>query len=316
MRGVTLQDNGGATGAATVSVAEANGGAPPTFAVYVETVYWPAVSPDFADTWRPYARYLLARVVAVFGPQPLDAITVPDVLAWWGAMLERYGVRRGNHVVPRRTALMTFDRLKAVFSFAVRNGHVATNPARVIRKHKPELKARRPLSPDERARLVAVANPQLAPYVLLALHTLGRAGSLRALRERDVDLDAGELRFVGTKNGDDVTCPMTPDVRAVLTPLLTGVPERRVLYPYHPSSLKCAFRRLCRRVGIIGVTFHGLRHDGARALIEAGVDPLTVKAMLGHRTLLMTDHYTKMASRRQQKLSAVAALAALGGGAA
>ena len=50
-------------------------------------------------------------------------------------------------------------------------------------------------------------------------------------------------------------------------------------------------RSACRRVGLEGVTFHTLRHTYASWLVEAGVDLYTVKELMGHSTLSMTERY-------------------------
>jgi integrase len=94
-------------------------------------------------------------------------------------------------------------------------------------------------------------------------------------------------------------------------PLLAGEPERRLLYAYSDQTLSRAFRRLRERLGLPSdVTLHALRHDGAQALADEGIDPLTLKAMLGHRTLYMTDFYSKNAQRKRQKAAAAEFLAA------
>jgi len=85
----------------------------------------------------------------------------------------------------------------------VRTRYLQANPARVVERDAYVPKPRRPLTPEIRARLVALANPQLRPYVLLAEHLLGRGRSLRDLREKDIDVDANEVTFRSTKNGDD-----------------------------------------------------------------------------------------------------------------
>jgi integrase len=56
------------------------------------------------------------------------------------------------------------------------------------------------------------------------------------------------------------------------------------------------------------VTFHGLRHtDGAR-LGDLGVDPRTIAAMLGDKTLAMAIHYSEGTDRRLRASAAVASL--------
>lgn len=48
-----------------------------------------------------------------------------------------------------------------------------------------------------------------------------------------------------------------------------------------------------RLAGIDNMTPHVLRHTFGRGLIDAGVDLVTVKTLMGHKRLDSTAHYTK-----------------------
>ena len=67
---------------------------------------------------------------------------------------------------------------------------------------------------------------------------------------------------------------------------------------FHPSGLlpieeyRRAFDRACAKVGIEGLTSHGLRHTTASLAISAGANVKVVQRMLGHATAAMTvDRY-------------------------
>ena len=58
------------------------------------------------------------------------------------------------------------------------------------------------------------------------------------------------------------------------------------------KDVKTAMRSVCRRVGLEGVTFHTLRHTCASWLGQmSGVEALTIRDLLGHSSVSMTDRY-------------------------
>jgi integrase len=74
-----------------------------------------------------------------------------------------------------------------------------------------------------------------------------------------------------------------------LRQVLQGLPRpidatAPVLPPYEdPHVLTRAFARLVQRLGLVGLTFHDLRHDAASQLTMAGVSQRAVMEILGHR---------------------------------
>ena len=63
----------------------------------------------------------------------------------------------------------------------------------------------------------------------------------------------------------------------------------------------------CRRAGVKNLRFHDLRHTFATRLVERGVDLITIKELLGHSSVTITERYTH--SFKEQKRNAVRALA-------
>jgi site-specific recombinase XerD len=62
------------------------------------------------------------------------------------------------------------------------------------------------------------------------------------------------------------------------------------------------FGQLVQRVGLSKrCSLHTLRHSYATHLLEAGVDLLTLKMLLGHRTLETTARYLHVSTHRLQE---------------
>jgi len=67
-----------------------------------------------------------------------------------------------------------------------------------------------------------------------------------------------------------------------------------------------AFKKACSAARVADFRFHDLRHSFASHLVMAGVDLVTVKELLGHKTINMTNRYTHLA--QEHKAQAVAKL--------
>ncbi len=72
------------------------------------------------------------------------------------------------------------------------------------------------------------------------------------------------------------------------------------------NDVKTTFNATTRRAGIKDLRFHDLRHTFASRLIERGVDLITVKDLLGHHSVTVTQRYTH--SNAEQKRKAVESL--------
>src|SRR5262249_43075742 len=82
--------------------------------------------------------------------------------------------------------------------------------------------------------------------------------------------------------------------------------HERLLPSMHPQALTGRFRRLLRELGILGRSFHSLRHCSAIRLLDATDNLKLVQELLGHRSIVTTTRYARVT--RERKAEAVAAL--------
>jgi site-specific recombinase XerD len=67
-------------------------------------------------------------------------------------------------------------------------------------------------------------------------------------------------------------------------------------------SLRTAFEQAVKNAGIEDFTFHDLRHTFASHVVMGGVDLLTVKELLGHKSITMTLQYSHLSPDHKRKI--------------
>jgi integrase len=193
--------------------------------------------------------------------------------------------------------------LRAAFNWAVLNELVPATPFKVgtvtaVQLHREEPRTRR-LQPGEAERLLAAAGGRHRDLIVAALETGCRRGELLSLQweqvRGDLFLPAGK-----TKAKKPRPIPISSVLQAVL--------DRRRADPAgdpHPSSafvfgdevgrpqtsIKTAWRAICRRANITGLTFHDLRREAGSRWMDAGVPLATIQRWLGHHNISQTSTY-------------------------
>jgi hypothetical protein len=67
------------------------------------------------------------------------------------------------------------------------------------------------------------------------------------------------------------------------------------------TLVRRSFLTACKKAGIQGLRFHDLRHTFATRLIQRGVDIETVRALLGHCSIVLTQRYTHSNNEMKQR---------------
>jgi integrase len=156
--------------------------------------------------------------------------------------------------------------------------------------------------------LIDSAEPHLKPILITALNTGMRKTEILTLTWDNVDLKRGSILVKITKNDEQGMIIINKTLRETLSEHTRLT--RRLDVPYlffNPVSgkrlldVKRSFNTACRRAKIKDFRFHDMRHTFASHLVMAGVDIMTVKELLGHKSLNMTLRYAHLAPAHKVK---------------
>jgi integrase len=199
--------------------------------------------------------------------------------------------------------------IRQVFNFAKFNNlYGGEVPVGKVRMPQADNKRYRYLSHEEAGRLLgylASKSPQVYEMALISLHCGLRAGEIFSLTWGDLEFQNGTMFLKDTKGGRNRTAFMTQAVKERLKAKTPGEKDDLV-FPGRDgvkiSSIPNTFDRAIEKLGFnTGVTdrrqkvvFHTLRHTYASWLVEEGVDLYTVKKLMGHSTISMTERYSHL----------------------
>ncbi len=178
-----------------------------------------------------------------------------------------------------------------------------------IRSRNVSVENKTPLTKDEVQKLIArpksVRFTEVKMWVIanLVLSTGIRSRNVREARVSDLDLQNRTLYLRDTKSHKSQTVYLSKSVVKVLNEWLrlTELPSDSPLFPNEfgeEMSLdvcKMAFIRYAQRRGV-NTSLHILRHTYARDLVQADVNPVIIKELLGHHSLEVT--FIRYAQRR------------------
>ncbi|MGH9488526.1 MAG: tyrosine recombinase XerC [Terriglobales bacterium] len=219
------------------------------------------------------------------------------------------GHRRG---ASRATQARHLSSLRSLFRYALRQGWITENPARLISaprqgKHLPGIPTTDQVNGWLNNGAAERPFPEREQALLELLYGCGlRVSELTGLELGDVDYTAAQLRVLG-KGRKQRLVPFGRKARAALEHYLAV----RTALPPQPATNPALFlnrrgRRLTTRsvarlvkasaqAAGLGADLHphALRHAFASHLLSEGADLRAIQEMLGHRSLATTQRYTR-----------------------
>ena len=170
-------------------------------------------------------------------------------------------------------------------------------------------RSRGPFSMDELRAVLEVADDEWRSMVKFGLYTGQRLSDIAALTWAQVDLPRAEIRLNVRKTGKTLLLPIAGPLHEHLLSL-AGADKPSA--PLHPRAYAAISRG---RVGVISaqfskllvsagvgahagpskrarLSFHSLRHTAVSLLKDAGIPDAVVMALVGHKSLAMSQRYT------------------------
>lgn len=237
------------------------------------------------------------------GTTKLDDVT-PVLIR---TMLDKYEDTRG---VNGSTLNRIKASLSAIFTHAMGEGLVISNPARRVKSRKQGQHVIRWLSEDERTRLMSSCKqstwPKLYLLVLMALTTGARKGDLMGLKWADIDMNERIAHVARTKNGTSRVLSLSLPVIEELKYFQNEAEATSLLFHstydrQRPRAFTKEWYAARERAGVEEFRFHDLRHTTASYLAQSGIPLNTIAEILGHSSLQTTMRYAHLnhAARQQ-----------------
>lgn len=190
--------------------------------------------------------------------------------------------------------------LSKIFSYAVDNSYLESNPCKKVKFYKVDNIRDRVVQADEEAQLFEALKGTkgfLRHVALLGLYCGMRVGEIANLEWGEVDFQQHEIHLPAAKTKNKIARSIP--ILAFVEALLLGLREQGVIsktarvFPktYSSSRISMEFGALCRGIGLDGVTMYTLRHTYGTRLAANGVSPFTIRDLMGHKSVRMTDRY-------------------------
>ena len=271
-----------------------------TFREYAEGSWLPEVLPTVKYSTKRHYQYMLrVHLYPVFGNLQLRLITRDAVQNFLTGKL-RSGL-----------AWKTVKHMRTVFGTVMGAAEMAelipTNPVRKTRfPRRGPVKERAVISPEKLRELLDALPEPSGSLARLLVFTGLRVGELLALRWRDVDLEHRVLRVTQTVYDGHFDEPKSPRSRRSI-PL--GAKAIEILSARKPAGsdpealvfgtgtgtpfdrhnlLRRQLQPTCKKLKLVGVNWHWLRHANATLLDAVGTPLGTVQALLGHSSAEIT----------------------------
>jgi len=245
-------------------------------------------------------------ILPVIGDKPIKNISPFDI--------EKIKKKMAEANKAPRTIQYVIAIIRHTINKAVDWGiYTGINPATRVKKPKINNKRTRFLTPNEAQDLLSELQKhsiQTYEMALLSLHTGMRAGEIFNLKFGDIDFANGIIHIRDPKSGEDRVAYLTEEISDMLSSK-QGEPNEYVFKDENGNRIERISKTFFRVVDKLGlnkgitddkdkVVFHTLRHTFASWLAMKGTPIYTIKELMGHKTLAMTERYSHLSPNTQR----------------
>lgn len=199
--------------------------------------------------------------------------------------------------------------IRQIFNHAFMHGFFhGDNPVKKVKSPKVDNKRLRFLTVEEAEQLLTILKleaPELREMALISLHCGLRASEIFSLTWIDLNIEQATINIKDPKSVTRVA-HMTGTIKKLFLSKKIGKPIDLIFPDKNGEKRKeisTAFRRIVKKLGFNEgikdrrdrVVFHTLRHTYASWLVQEGESLYTVKELMGHSTLAMTERYSHLA---------------------
>jgi integrase len=215
--------------------------------------------------------------------------------------IEKFKTARSKQVSPA-SVNRELACFKHMFTKAIEWNMAVDNPVKKVRMFRENPGRIRYLTKPEAQQLLNECAEHLRPIVILALYTGMRLGEILNLKWENIDIRQKSIYIQTTKSGYSRDIPMAEPVYFAL-----GRVPKISEYVFckkdgtRIQDIRTAFNNAIKRAQIEDFRFHDLRHTFASHLVMNGADLMTVKELLGHRTISMTLRYAHLSPEHKRK---------------
>ncbi len=214
-----------------------------------------------------------------------------------------------------RTIQYCFATVRQVWNMAKRDGLTGVDsPTKFVKIPRIDNKRMRFLTHEQANLLMkdlSSRSKQLHDMALLSLHCGLRAGEIFHLTWDDIDIGREMLSLRDTKSVKTRTAYMTDAVKRMFLSMKCLKNDTLVFADRNGNKIQRISHSFQRAIDDLGlnknivdqrkkVVFHTLRHTFASWLVENGTDLYTVKELLGHSSIAMTERYSHLGANTLQ----------------